>query len=169
MIEGVIPSYSAEGESFAEIRAHPVSPPALRGFFAGLITPINTAGSVWGAAMSRAFATETRSIGWLIPIAVQMIPAVIAAPMIYFAVESPRWLVSKGQNELALKNLRRLRRKEDVAAGLPEAEILALENAIEFDRTIREGSWLDLFRGSMWRRSVYAMLAFFFYQVSGPA
>lgn len=155
MIEGVIPSYSAE-----------VSPPALRGFFAGLITPINTAGSVWGAAMSRAFATETRSIGWLIPIAIQMIPAVIALPMIFFVVESPRWLVGKGRTEQALKNLRRLRTKEDVAASLPEAEILALENAIEYDRSIREGSWLDLLRGSVWRRTLYAMLAFFFYQVS---
>lgn len=95
-----------------------------------------------------------------------MIPAVIALPMIFFVVESPRWLVGKGRTEQALKNLRRLRTKEDVAASLPEAEILALENAIEYDRSIREGSWLDLLRGSVWRRTLYAMLAFFFYQVS---
>lgn len=155
MIEGVIPSYSAE-----------VSPPALRGFFAGLITPINTAGSVWGAAMSRAFATEPSSKGWLIPVAVQIIPAVIALPLMWFVAESPRWLIAKGRNEQALSNLRRLRRPEDVAAGMPEAEIAALEQAMEFDRTVRQGSWLDLLKGSMWRRTLYACLVFFFYQVS---
>jgi len=156
MIEGVVPSYSAE-----------VSPPALRGFFAGLITPINTAGSVWGAAMSRAFATETSSKGWLIPIAIQMIPAIIALPLMWWVVESPRWLVAKGKTDLALINLRKLRRPEDVAAGLPEAEIAALEQAIELDLSVREGGWLDLLRGSMWRRTLYACLAFFFYQVTG--
>ncbi|GFZ48394.1 hypothetical protein JCM24511_06142 [Saitozyma sp. JCM 24511] len=156
LIENTIPTYSAE-----------VSPLALRGFFAGLITPINTASSVWGAGMSQAYATETGKIGWLVPVAVQIIPAVISIILVFFTVESPRWLVSKGKKEQALVNLKRLRTKEDVAAGLPEAEIEALENAIEFDRQVNTGSWIDMVRGAYWRRSLYVALMFFFYQVTG--
>lgn len=41
--------------------------------------------------MSRAFATETEPKGWLIPQAVQMIPAALVLILIWFTPESPRW------------------------------------------------------------------------------
>lgn len=56
-IETLVPTYSAE-----------IAPPALRGFCAGLLTPIITLSSVWGAGMCQAYATETGKIGWMMPI-----------------------------------------------------------------------------------------------------
>lgn len=56
-IENLVPTYSAE-----------IAPPALRGFCAGLLTPVITLSSVWGAGMAQAYATETRPIGWLVPV-----------------------------------------------------------------------------------------------------
>ena len=114
--------------------------------------------------MSQAYATETSAKGWLVPVGVQMIPAVISLGLVWFTVESPRWLISKGHTERALGALKRLRSKRDVDMGLCEAEIAALHRAIEYDQSVNQGSWLDLFRGSMWRRTIYAMLLFFFYR-----
>ena len=136
----------------------PVAPPALRGFFSGLFTPLNTISSVWGAGMSEAFATETGPRGWKIPVGVQMIPAAIVLVVFWWTVESPRWLLSRGQKEEALMALRKLRRKEDADSGVLESEVEALIQAIEYDKTVREGGYLDLFRGSMWRRSVVSGL-----------
>lgn len=85
-----------------------------------------------------------------------------------FTVESPRWLVQHGKSELALKNLKRLRRKADVQAGLCEAEIDALEHAIEYENSLSTARWRDLFtKATYLRRTVYAMLLFWFYQTTG--
>ena len=58
-----VPVYSAE-----------VSPAALRGFCAGLLTPIISVSSIWGAGMCQAYAEETGKKGYIIPVASQAIP-----------------------------------------------------------------------------------------------
>ncbi|ORY25074.1 general substrate transporter [Naematelia encephala] len=155
-IENTVPTYSSE-----------VAPPALRGFCSGLLTPVITLSSVWGAGMCQAYAKETRKIGWMVPVGVQMIPATMILFLVPFTVESPRWLLARGHREQAIKNLKRLRPKKDVQAGLCEAEIEALENAIEYDKSINTGRWVDLFRGTYLRRTVFCGLLFWFYQTTG--
>ena len=41
-------------------------------------------GNLWGAGMGRAFATEQRDIGWMVPVGVQFIPAVAMLVMVPF-------------------------------------------------------------------------------------
>lgn len=61
-----------------------ISPAATRGLFAGSMIFFNALGNLWGAGMSRAFARETRARGWVIPQAVQLLPAVIILSLIWF-------------------------------------------------------------------------------------
>lgn len=75
MVENAVPSYQSE-----------LSPAVLRGFFAGSIMGINTAGNVWGAGMSRAFATETGRVGYMVPVAVQLAPALMILALVPFCV-----------------------------------------------------------------------------------
>ena len=117
--------------------------------------------------MCQAYAKETRKIGWMVPIGVQAIPAVILLGLLPLTVESPRWLVAHGKTDQALKSLKKLRRKQDADAGICEAEIQVLEDAIEHDRLTRSAKWSDLFRGSYRRRAIYCALCFWFYQTTG--
>lgn len=155
-IENAVPTYSAE-----------VAPAPLRGFCAGLLTPIITLSSVWGSGMCQAYATETGKIGWMVPVGVQAIPAVMLFILVPFTVESPRWLVSHGRKDEALKSLKRLRTKQAAESGILEAEIDALDQALEYDRQLNTARWIDLFRGTYLRRTVYCSLLFWFYQTTG--
>jgi MFS transporter, SP family, sugar:H+ symporter len=73
IVENAVPSYQSE-----------IAPAALRGLLGGSIMCINTMGNLWGAGMSRAYATETSKIGWLVPVGVQLIPAVGILLMVPF-------------------------------------------------------------------------------------
>ena len=54
-----------------------VAPASIRGLVAGSMIFVNALGNLWGAGMSRAYATETGNRGWLIPQAVQFLPAIL--------------------------------------------------------------------------------------------
>ena len=142
LVENAVPAYAAE-----------VSPAATRGLFAGSIMFVTGMGNLWGAGMSRAYATETGSKGWIVPTAVQLIPAVLMLILIPFTPESPRWLILKGRMQKAKENLDRLRPKHDVVSGATQAEIDALNDAVEQAHAQEQGSWLDLFRGNYLRRT----------------
>ncbi|WRT70962.1 uncharacterized protein IL334_007961 [Kwoniella shivajii] len=157
-IDGTIASYASE-----------IAPTALRGFFSGLLAPMANLASVWGAGMCQHYATETRKIGWMVPIAVQLIPVVMIAGCWPFAAESPRWLVAHGKPDQALKALKRLRRKQDVDAGMCEAELEGITYAIEYDRTHATARWRDLVSKVAYKQFIYTILFFFFYPSTGNA
>lgn len=151
-----VPTYSAE-----------IAPSALRGFCAGLLTPVITMSSVWGAGMCQAFATETTKKGWMIPVGVQAIPAVMILILAPFTTESPRWLITHNRKEQALVALRKLRPKDAVSAGVCEAEIDALHSAIQQDKALNNARWRDIFRGTYFRRALICSALFFLYQTTG--
>ena len=142
MVENVVPAYTSE-----------VSPVDVRGFFTGWLPFFVVGGNLWGAGMSRAFATETTKIGWQVPTGIQLVPAVILAITVWATPESPRWLLTKGRRAEAVKSLNRLRPRAEVEAGLTELEADAIAAAIEEAKQIGDGRWIDLFRGSYFRRS----------------
>ncbi|PSR83417.1 general substrate transporter [Coniella lustricola] len=156
IIENVVPSYQAE-----------VSPASLRGFITGSMVSVVTLGNLWGSGMGRAMADVETSAGWLIPTGVQFIPAVILALSIPFTVESPRWLVLKGHKKQALKNLNRIRPKRLRESGVTNAEVDAIEFAIESHNALDQGTWGELFKGTYLRRTVVVSLLFWFQQTAG--
>lgn len=142
LVENAVPSYNAE-----------TSPAAARGLLAGSIMVVTSLGNLWGAGMSRAYQTETSNNGWLIPTAMQFIPAIGLLALVPFTPESPRWLVLKGHKSAAKAALDKIRPKQDVDSGATEVEVNAIEQLIEESLASEKGSWLDIFRGNYLRRT----------------
>ncbi|ODO06379.1 hypothetical protein L198_01611 [Cryptococcus wingfieldii CBS 7118] len=121
---------------------HPeiVAPPGLRGFLSGLFVPLQNASAIWASGMCTAYSTETHKIGWLVPAC---------------------------KTDDAILALRKLRKKEYSASGQVEAEVELIARAIEEDNAVVGGRWIDLFSGSMWRRTLYIMIMFVVYEAGG--
>ncbi|CAK7199486.1 hypothetical protein SEUCBS139899_002166 [Sporothrix eucalyptigena] len=159
MVENLVPAYCAE-----------VSPTDVRGLLAGSITFVNACGNLWGSGMSRAFVNETGKRGWLIPCGMQLIPPTIILALVAFTVESPRWLLTKGRKEKALRNMEKLRQRKDVDSGFVAAEIDAIEEAIQLGYADEnQGSWWTLFTDptNYGRRAWIVASLFIFQQTNG--
>lgn len=144
-----------------------VAPASVRGLLSGSMLFFNALGNLWGAGMSRAYATEIHARGWMIPTSMQFIPALLVLIFIWFTPESPRWLVLNGKQDQALKSLNRLRPKNDVANGTTKLEIQAIEESLQEAGGLDQGKWIDLFKGNMLRRTWIAWSLFVFLQFTG--
>ncbi len=152
-----MPSYNSE-----------LVPAATRGLLAGGIMTVTAGGNLWGAGMSRAYAKETAARGWMIPVGVQFIPAVLLLALVPFTPDSPRWLILKGRKADAKAVLDRIRPRADVDSGATAAEADAMEQAVVEARTRHDrGTWADLFRGNYLRRTWIASTVFVFEQMNG--
>ncbi|CAL5868250.1 uncharacterized protein PFLUO_LOCUS2474 [Penicillium psychrofluorescens] len=158
LVENLVPAYCAE-----------IAPSALRGLLAGSITFVVALGNLWGSGMSRAYVNETSDKGWIIPCGVQLIPPVIILCLIAFTPESPRWLLLKGKKDLALANLQKLRKREEVTNGYVAAEIDAIEEAIALGYSRETDSWWKIFTdpSNYGRRAWIVASLFIFRQTNG--
>lgn len=78
---------------------------------------------------------------WLIPFAVQLIPAGLLAVGTIWLKESPRWLYSKGQREEALANLCWIRNLDADDLYIIE-EVNFIEDEVErYRNEVGEGFW----------------------------
>lgn len=66
---------------------------------------------------------------WVIPFAIQLIPAGLLMIGTFVLVESPRWLIHNGRREAGIKSLSRLR-------GLPATDIYMKEEIAQVDQSI---------------------------------
>jgi hypothetical protein len=57
------------------------------------------------------YISDTNTIAWRLPMAIQAIPAIGLAVGTFFIPYSPRWLLSQGRDQEALEVLARLRNK----------------------------------------------------------
>jgi len=85
---GRIIAYAAVGvvENAAPGFISEIAPGGMRGFFGGAMVVIVTIGNLWGALMGRAYAHEPRKIGYLVPVGVQFIPALMILVLVPFCV-----------------------------------------------------------------------------------
>ncbi|KAF6745384.1 hexose transporter [Ephemerocybe angulata] len=106
---------------------------------------------------------------WRLPSAIQGLPAVIQVALIWFAPESPRWLVSKGRNEQALKTLAYYHADGNDQDPLVQYEYNEIKAAIDLDRTVAEKvGWKTLVATPGNRRRMRIIIAIaFFSQWSG--
>jgi len=104
-----------------------MSPPEVRGSLVALQQLAITFGimvSFWidyGTNFIGGTGTAQKEASWRIPLALQLVPAIILGIGILFMPFSPRWLINQGRNDEALRVLSRAR-------GLPEdADLVQIE------------------------------------------
>jgi sugar porter (SP) family MFS transporter len=104
------------------------------------------------------------SWSWRIPSILQGLPAVIQFLLIWWCPESPRWLISKGREEEALKILAYYHADGNSEDPLVRYEYDEIRAAIEYDRTIAANvGWSAFWKtpGNRKRMRIIIALAFF--------
>jgi sugar porter (SP) family MFS transporter len=141
-----------------------LSPPAVRGRLVGLYELGWQIGGLVGFWINYGLqeTMEPSHKQWLIPFAVQLIPAGCLLIGAIWMPESPRWCLTKGKREQALKDLCWLRQLPQDHQYLME-EVEAIDNQLEHDRvTVGPGFWKPFLalrqRKVMWRVFIGGML-----------
>ena len=110
-----------------------IAPPAVRGRLVGIYELGWQIGGLVGFwinfGLSETMAPSHKQ--WIIPFAVQLIPAGILFAGAFWLHESPRWLLSKGKREQALMNLCWIRQ-------LPQDELYIVEEVAFLDAVLEE-------------------------------
>ncbi|OCF31422.1 hypothetical protein I316_06824 [Kwoniella heveanensis BCC8398] len=115
---------------------------------------------------------KASDIQWQLPLILMLMPVVIALALSFFISESPRWLVSRGKEEEALRTLCKLRR---LPADHPfvQDEYQSIVTAYEEERlALGESSlfqriWECFSVRSNWRRMRTVIIAYLLAQFSG--
>jgi len=110
------------------------------------------------------FKMKDSTWSWRIPSAIQALPSVIQVCLIYFCPESPRWLVSKGRHEQALKTLAYYHADGDEQDALVQYEFEEIKSMVDVDASIAKSvGWKTLFstRGNLKRMRIIIAIAFF--------
>ncbi|KAL9617403.1 MAG: hypothetical protein Q9160_007807 [Pyrenula sp. 1 TL-2023] len=132
-----------------------IAPPAIRGGLVGLYELSWQIGGLVGFWINygvKQTLPESHS-QWLIPFAVQLIPAGLLAAGAFLIKESPRWLFFRRQREKALHNLCWVRKLPPTSIYIVE-EVSAIEASIEEQHsTVGLGFWQP-FRSAIRSRRV---------------
>lgn len=146
--------------------ASEVLPLRLRGFLTGYINLCYVMGQFIQTGITRGFITRTDKWAYKIPFAIQWIWPVILLSGLYFAPESPWWLIRQNKMEQAERSLKKLSRED---AKINTQETLAmmvktdlLEHEIEVGTT-----YADCWKGTNRRRMEICILLFVIQNFSG--
>lgn len=152
--------------TMAPAYASEVCPVVLRSYLETWVVTCWGIGQFVSFGLLKAFSKEPKDPwAWRIPIGVQWAWPVIIIPIIFFAPESPWWLVRKGRVEEAEKAVTRLSTVD--RAGAKQAVALMIQtNSLEKDANEGTGL-LDCFKGTNLRRTEVACAAWTIQQLSG--
>ncbi|KAJ5561915.1 hypothetical protein N7535_003622 [Penicillium sp. DV-2018c] len=157
------------GSNITPIYISELSPPAIRGRLVGVYELGWQIGGLVGFWINFGVdeTLEPSHKQWLIPFAVQLIPAGLLLIGGIFLRESPRWLFGRGRREQAIKNLCWIRQLPENDIYMVE-EIGAIDQALEEQRrSIGVGFWKPFKAAGtnkkvMWR--LFLGSALFFWQ-----
>ena len=151
-----VPTYQAE-----------LVPGPARGAFVASLVFFNGFGGLISAIVTKVEAPKLTKAAWLWPTCVAAIFPFLLFCGVWFVPSSPRWLIQHGRSEEAVKVLKSVRPKEDVALGHCEAEVAAIEELLRGER--EKGPWLELFKPGNRRRTMIAVVPMNFAQFTGIA
>ncbi|BGP20979.1 hypothetical protein JCM10213_000194 [Rhodosporidiobolus nylandii] len=121
-----------------------IAPPAIRGQLVGMYEIGWQIGGLVGFWINYGVSENLPSgrVQWLTPFAVQLIPGgLFALGIPFFVRESPRWLITRGRREEAIKNLCFIRGLEPEDAYVIN-EVNEIDVQVEHDRTaVGTGFW----------------------------
>ncbi|GAA5857978.1 hypothetical protein JCM8547_006646 [Rhodosporidiobolus lusitaniae] len=121
-----------------------ISPPAIRGQLVGMYEIGWQIGGLVGFWINYGVSENVKPgfSQWLIPFAVQLIPGgLFAAGIPFFIRESPRWLITRGRRDEAIKNLCFIRGLDPEDPYIIN-EVNEIDVQVEHDRTaVGSGFW----------------------------
>lgn len=134
----------------------------MRGYLTVYVNLCWAIGQLIAAGVLRGFAENTTQWAYRIPFGIQWAWPIPLFAILWFAPESPWWLVRKGRKQEALVSIQRL--SSTRATASPESTLALIEhtNLIESEDLAnqRSASYLDCFRGIDLRRTEIACMAF---------
>jgi MFS family permease len=123
-----------------------LSYPPYRAPLTGIYNSLWHSGAIIAAWVTFGTFKITSSWSWRTPSAFQGLAPVVQLLLVWFHPESPRWLISKGREEEALKLLAYYHADSNYEDPLVKYEFEEIKSAIELDRTVNENvSWMSLF------------------------
>ena len=105
---------------------------------------------------------------WRIPSIVQAFPSLLQILFIWWVPESPRWLISKGRNEQALKVLADVHANGDINDEVVQLEMKEINDTLKMEAEFEGNNWSELWRTKGNRhRLIILLTAGLFSQWSG--
>jgi MFS transporter, SP family, general alpha glucoside:H+ symporter len=136
-----------------------VMPVALRAYLTTYVNLCWIAGQLLGSGVLRGFSNNSTQWSYRIPFAIQWIWTLPLLIGVYFAPESPWWLVRHGRLEKAKQSLLRLTSKCHVTFNVDET-VAMMRHTHEVEKSMSRGdSYLDCFKGVQLRRTEIACMA----------
>ncbi|CAN6642496.1 maltose permease Mal31p [Trichomonascus vanleenenianus] len=138
--------------------ASEVCPVVLRGYLTTFINACWVIGQLIAQGVLRGNLNRTGEWAYRLPFALQWMWLPPLFVLIYFAPDSPWWLVRKGRIEDAVESVKRLSGKDTVD---PHRAVAMMIHTNELEKDIETGtSYLDCFKGTDLRRTEISAVAF---------
>jgi SP family general alpha glucoside:H+ symporter-like MFS transporter len=146
--------------TMAPAYASEVCPVALRGYLTIYVNLCWAFGQLISAGVNQGFSENSSEWAYRIPFAIQWVWPVPLAAIIFFAPESPWWLVQKERLEDAEKAIKRLASKS-LTTHAAKQTVAMMMHTHEIERETSSGtSYWDCFKGVDLRRTEIVMLVF---------
>ncbi|KAI9704502.1 MAG: hypothetical protein M1820_005576 [Bogoriella megaspora] len=145
--------------------------PNIRGLIVGLTQQMIGVGFIVSSWIGYGcnHAPNRSSVQWRFPLAFQILPSLVLLVGLIWMPESPRHLLEKGQDEEALKVLRRLHANSSDEL-LIQAEFTEIKSTIAKEGEVTAESWLSIFKVPEWRtRLMHGTLIQVFTQLTGAS
>ncbi|KAF9699104.1 hypothetical protein EKO04_002701 [Ascochyta lentis] len=140
--------------------ASEVVPLVLRGACTATLQMSWSIGSIIVAAATYSFNKRSDEWAWRGPLALQWVFPLPLMVLIFFAPESPWWLMRHGRREQALKSVKRLGRRNGTQASAEET-LAMMERTVKIEAHLGgEPTLLDLFKGVDLRRTAITCLIY---------
>ncbi|KAJ5928322.1 hypothetical protein N7466_007278 [Penicillium verhagenii] len=137
--------------------ASEIVPLGLRGACTATLQMSWSIGSIIVAAATLGFNSRNDQWSWRLPTALQWIFPTPLLIILFFAPESPWWLIRRGRKEQALKSIVRLGSKPEDA----EKKLAMMERTVEIEAQIGGSpTLLDLLKGTDLRRTIITCLMY---------
>ena len=123
-----------------------LSHPTHRGQLSTLLNTLYYFGATLAAWIALGTLTIQSDWSWRSVSLIQMLPSLISITLTWFVPESPRWLISRGEDEKTFRILVDHHCGGDEADPLAAFEFHEIKQTIAFEKENGHSSWLDLVR-----------------------
>ena len=118
--------------------------PQHRAIYSTIYNTLWYLGSLIGAWVSFGTDQMNGNWAWRVPCLLQAIPSLVQICFIWFVPESPRWLISKGKPERALKVLAYVHAQGDENDELVQVEYHEIQQTISLEQEYEKNAWSEL-------------------------